>query len=77
MVGLGLFSQALGWVLITRSLPALPTSVVGLILLLQPSLAFVWDMAIFDRETSLLAGIGVAVTLSAIYLGISGRLGKR
>jgi drug/metabolite transporter (DMT)-like permease len=40
----GLCGQVLGWVLITRSVSAIPASRVGLILLLQPTLAFVWDV---------------------------------
>jgi drug/metabolite transporter (DMT)-like permease len=46
-------------------------SVAGLLLLLQPSLAFVWDVLIFQRPTSATQWLGVAIVLSAIYLGMS------
>lgn len=69
LAALGLMSQTVGWLLITRSLPQIPAAVAGLILLLQPSLSFIWDVVFFDRETSTLAWAGVALTLSAIYLG--------
>lgn len=74
LVALGLMSQTTGWLLITHALPRIPAAVAGLVLLLQPSLAFVWDVLFFDRTTSTTAWIGVAVALSAIYLGAtSGR----
>ena len=74
LVALGLMCQTLGWLLITRSLPWIPASVAGLILLLQPSLSFVWDVLFFNRVTSTLAWVGVILALSAIYLGAtSGR----
>jgi drug/metabolite transporter (DMT)-like permease len=69
LVALGLMSQTIGWLLITHALPRIPAAIAGLILLLQPSLAFVWDVIFFNRLTSTLAWVGVALALSAIYLG--------
>ncbi len=69
LLALGLFSQVIGWILITNALPKLRASLSGLILLLQPALAFVWDVLFFDRPTSPINWIGVGVTLVAIYLG--------
>jgi len=69
LVGLGLMSQTVGWLFITRSLPRIPAAIAGLILLLQPSLSFVWDVLFFHRETSPMAWCGVALALSSIYLG--------
>ena len=74
LVALGLMCQTGGWLLITRSLPRIPAAIAGLILLLQPSLSFVWDVLFFNRATSTMAWVGVVLTLSAIYLGAtSGR----
>lgn len=74
LIALGLMSQTAGWLLITHSLPRIPAAIAGLILLLQPSLAFVWDVIFFGRATSTTAWAGVALALSAIYLGAtSGR----
>ena len=53
-----LFSQVLGWVLISKGLPGVPTSLAGLLLLLQPSLAFVWDMLLFDLTVTLRSSAG-------------------
>lgn len=71
LLALGLMSQTIGWLLITHSLPRIPAAVAGLLLLLQPSLAFVWDVLFFNRTTSTTAWMGVALALSAIYLGVT------
>ena len=65
----GLCGQVLGWLLITRSISAIPASRVGLILLLQPTLAFIWDMVFFKRPTTPLEVAGALIALTAIYLG--------
>ena len=72
LVLLGLFSQAIGWMLITNALPRVRASLAGLSLLLQPSLSFVWDVLFFRRETSIINWMGVVIVLSAIYLGMTG-----
>lgn len=72
LLGLGLLCQTLGWLLISHGLPRIRASLVGLILLIQPSLSFFWDVTIFHRPTELLNWAGVALTLSAIYMGIIG-----
>ena len=71
LLGYGVVSQALGWVLIAGGLVRLEASVAGLILLLQPALAFVWDVLFFARPTVLLEVLGALLTLVAIYLGAS------
>ena len=72
LTALGLFSQAVGWILITNALPHVRASLSGLILLSQPALAFVWDVTIFQRPTGVLNWVGVAIALCAIYLGATG-----
>jgi drug/metabolite transporter (DMT)-like permease len=73
---LGLLSQAVGWLLIANALPKIHASLAGLILLLQPSLSFVWDVLFFSRPTSALSWLGAAITLAAIYMGLTGRTRK-
>ncbi len=65
----GFVPQMLGWVLVTRGIAAVPASRAGLVLLLQPSLAFVWDVLLFARPTSAREAAGAALALGAIYLG--------
>ena len=68
-----IFSQALGWVLISKGIPNVRASVAGLLLLAQPTFAFIWDILFFSRDTSLLNGLGAILTLGAIYLGSTSR----
>jgi drug/metabolite transporter (DMT)-like permease len=69
LLALGLFSQTIGWMLISNALPLVLASLAGFILLLQPSLAFVWDVLLFQRPTSLTNWVGVFIVLIAIYFG--------
>ncbi|WP_421900179.1 DMT family transporter [Maridesulfovibrio sp.] len=73
LLALGLFSQAVGWIMIATAMPKIPASITGLVLLLQPFLSFLWDVLIFSRLTTLTHWLGVIVTLTAIYLGVSGK----
>ncbi len=66
-------SQVLGWWLISRGLPYLDASRAGLLLLLQPALAFLWDILFFQRATTIVEGLGAALTIWAIYMGTMGR----
>ena len=71
LLGLALFSQTIGWLIISSNLPKVIPSIAGLLLLLQPSLALVWDCLLFDRPTTLLNWLGVVLVMAAIYLGMS------
>lgn len=76
LLGLGIVGQVLGWVFISKGLPDVNASVAGLALLLQPALAFMWDILFFDRPTTALEYVGAAIVLVAIYLGSSRRKKK-
>lgn len=69
MLGYGIICQAIAWLIISKSLPRLRASLVGLILLLQPTLAFVWDIVLFARPTTVFEITGAVMALIAIYLG--------
>ena len=71
LAALGLLSHTVGWILITNALPKIRASLSGLILLLQPALAFVWDVLFFQRPTTLLNWLGVMIALIAIYMGMA------
>lgn len=68
VLALGVFCQVLGWVLITKTMPSLPTSIVGLLLLLQPAMSMVWDVLFFSRPTGARDVIGLCLVLCGIYL---------
>jgi drug/metabolite transporter (DMT)-like permease len=64
-----LVAQVMGWILISGGLPRVPASRVGLILLTQPTLAFVWDVLIFSRPFTAREAAGAALAIVAIGLG--------
>jgi len=76
MVAYGVLCQALGWIVISRALNKVPTTTAGLILLLQPTLAFLWDIVLFKRPTDAMDVMGAVLALAAIYLGSMRRARK-
>ncbi len=69
LAGAGLVCTTLGWSLISTALGTTSATITGLFLLLQPALAFVWDVLFFARPTGGHEVAGVLLILSAIYLG--------
>ncbi len=55
--------------LLTRAMPQLPASLIGLLLLLQPALSFIFDVILFARPTRTLDWVGVALSLVGIFVG--------
>jgi drug/metabolite transporter (DMT)-like permease len=70
VAGLGVCCQALGWLLLSMGLPHLPPFRAGLLMLLQPVLAFVWDMLFYGTVTSLVNIVGAVIAIGAIGMGI-------
>ena len=71
LLAYGIVCQAIAWIIISRALVAVKASRAGLVLLLQPALAFVWDIVFFARPTDATDAAGAALSLVAIYLGAS------
>ena len=69
LLGLGFFGQVLGWVLLTRAMPQLPASLIGLLLLMQPALSFLLDVILFARPTRALDWVGVGLSMLGIFIG--------
>ncbi|MGN2249130.1 DMT family transporter [Frateuria edaphi] len=69
LLALGFFGQVVAWLLMVRAMPLLPASMVGLLLLLQPALAFVLDVLLFRRPTGAGDWVGLALALAGILLG--------
>lgn len=69
LLALGFFGQVVAWLLMVRAMPRLPASMVGLLLLLQPALAFVLDVLLFRRPTGAGDWAGLALALAGILLG--------
>ncbi len=76
LVAYGVFCQALGWLFLTLGLPRLPASLGAPVMLLQPGLAFVWDVLFFDRAVNTLILLGAIVALAGIYLAVTGQMRK-
>ncbi|HNP64757.1 MAG TPA: DMT family transporter [Woeseiaceae bacterium] len=69
LVAYGVLSHCIGWLFIASSLSEVSTVETGLALLLQPTLSFVWDVMIFDRQMLAPEFAGAGIALLAIYLG--------
>ena len=65
----GFFCQALGQLLLYRGRLRTVPSLVGLLILLQPVLSFVWDILFFARPTLPREVLGAAIAIFAIRLG--------
>jgi drug/metabolite transporter (DMT)-like permease len=69
LLALGFFGQVLAWLLMVNAMPRLPASLVGLLLLLQPALAFVLDVILLGRPTVSSDWIGLLLALAGILFG--------
>jgi drug/metabolite transporter (DMT)-like permease len=66
----GLVPQVLGWVLISNAMArGVGAAQVGLVLLLQPTCAFIWDWLFFGRHFSGPEMAGAGLALVSIYMG--------
>lgn len=73
LVSLGIVSQALGWVLITRGMAGMSAARAGLLLLAQPTLVYALDFLLFDKPVKPWELCGAGLALIAIYVGGAGR----
>lgn len=62
------FGHCLSWMLISRAMEHLKVAVVGLLLLLQPIVAFLLDLLVLDITVEPRAWAGLALTLAGIFL---------
>ena len=72
LIAYGLGPQVLGWYLISAGAPKVEPPRIGLILLLQPTLAMLWGVAFFTEEREGFGALkmaGAVLALTAIYLG--------
>ena len=60
--------HCLSWVLISRAMPHLPVALIGLLLLLQPIVAFLLDVGLLDRVTTTREWLGLAFSLAGIFV---------
>jgi drug/metabolite transporter (DMT)-like permease len=74
---LALSSQALGWLLISITLPRLPAALTSVLLTFQPVLSVLLAWAILDESPSALQLGGVALVLSGLLIVSAGRRQER
>ena len=60
--------HCLSWILISRAMVALPVALAGLLLLAQPIVAYLLDVAVFDLPTTPRQWLGLAATLAGIFV---------
>lgn len=78
LLAYGFIIQGLAWMLIAHAMKKLAGYLVSLVLLLQPVLSLVWDVALFSRRLTALEIAGMILTLIAIWLGVeAARSGKQ
>lgn len=73
LLAYGILCQGIGWVLLSTSLPLLPPSIGGLLLLIQPTFSFIWDILFFQRPTGPFGLLGACLAIFAIWAGVSGQ----
>lgn len=66
MYGIG--SHAIGGIMIASALVRVTTTEVGIALLLQPTLSFIWEILFFNRSFTMIESIGVVIVLYSIFL---------
>jgi drug/metabolite transporter (DMT)-like permease len=71
LIAYAFIAQVCGWLVIGRAMPKLSAGVLGLCLLLQPLMAYVWDAAFFGTRLSTLGLIGLVLSLAGIFLGLT------
>lgn len=70
----GLLCHAIGVMFIASGLSKVNATEIGIALLLQPALSFLWDILFFDRPVNAVEGTGAVIALLAIFLGSAHRL---
>ena len=64
----GVGSHAIGGIMIASALVRVSTTEVGIALLLQPTLSFIWEILFFNRSFSAIESVGVIIVLYSIFL---------
>lgn len=70
---LAVFGHGMAWILISGAMQRLPIALVGLLLLLQPLVAFALDVLLLQRPTAPREWIGLAASLAGIFIAGSRR----
>ena len=69
LIGYGLSSQVIGWLIIARAVPLVPTSTTAVLLLMQPLGAYVWEIVLLGRAPGWIELFGASLMLLGVILG--------
>lgn len=75
LVVLAVIGHCLAWILISRAMQSLGAGMIGLLLLLQPIVAYLLDILVFPHTPTPRQWLGLAVSLLGIF--IAGLKGKK
>lgn len=77
LLALAAFGHCLSWILISRAMAVLAVALVGLLLLLQPIVAYLIDVAFFGVQPTPRQWLGLALSLAGIFVaGLKSRLAQ-
>jgi drug/metabolite transporter (DMT)-like permease len=66
LISYGITCHVLGWGLLAHSLGDIRASTAAIVLLLQPCLSYVWDIAFFDKTLGAVEACGAILLLAAV-----------
>lgn len=69
----GIGCQAIGWLMVSAGLPYISPGRGGLLLMVEPLFAFIWDVLFLGRPTGAVGYAGVGLTIFAIYLCLAAK----
>jgi drug/metabolite transporter (DMT)-like permease len=68
MLCYGVICHVFGWVFILKGMQTISVVSVGIILIAQPILSFIWDVLFFNRAISLIEISGICIVIAALFI---------
>ncbi|MBT4950301.1 MAG: DMT family transporter [Pelagibacteraceae bacterium] len=68
MLCYGVISHVFGWFFILKGMQKISAISVGVILIAQPILSFIWDVLFFSRKISIVEITGICIVIAALFI---------
>ena len=68
MLCYGVICHVFGWIFILKGMQTISVVSVGIILIAQPILSFIWDVLFFNRAISLIEISGICIVIAALFI---------
>ena len=68
MLCYGVICHVFGWIFILKGIQTISVVSVGIILIAQPILSFIWDVLFFNRAISLIEISGICIVIAALFI---------